>query len=73
MAEYLPEEVIYLKRVNAAVRITVEASECCEWLEVGVTSEVLSLSLNEDLLLSSGLEELFKLVLGLNANHFIFI
>lgn len=70
---HLPQEVIDLDAGYAAVGIAVETGESGEGLEVGVTSEVLSLSLHEDLLLSGSLEELLKLVLGLNTNHFIFI
>jgi len=65
--------VIDFKAVDAAVAIAIETSESSEWLEVGVTSEVLSLSLDDDLLLGGSLEELLELVLGLNTNHFIFI
>ena len=65
--------MINLKAGNAAVGIAIETGEGSEGLEIGVTSEVLSLSLHKDLLLGSGLEELLKLVLGLNSNHFILI
>ena len=67
---YLPKEVVDLEARYATVGIAIEAGESCEGLEIRVTSEVLSLSLNKDLLLSSSLEKLFKLVLGLNSNHF---
>ena len=65
--------MIDFKAVDAAVGIAIETSESSEWLEVGVTSEVLSLSLDDDFLLGGSLEELLELVLGLNTNHFIFI
>ena len=68
---HLPQEVVDLEAGHAAVGIAIEAGESCEGLEIGVTSEVLSLSLNKDLLLSSSLEKLLKLVLGFNSNHFI--
>lgn len=68
---YLPQEVVDLEAGHATVGIAIEAGESCEGLEIGVTSEVLSLSLHKDLLLSSSLEKLLKLVLGFNSNHFI--
>jgi hypothetical protein len=55
---HLPQELVDLDAGHSAIGIAVEAGESCEGLEVGVTSEVLSLSLDKDLLLSSSLEKL---------------
>jgi len=53
----LPEEVVDFEAGDAAVGITIETGEGREGLEVGVTSESLSLSLHEDFLLGGSLEE----------------
>lgn len=58
-----------LEGANSAVGIAVESGEHGERLEVGVTSEALSGTLHKDFLLSSSLEELFQLILGLNTDH----
>jgi hypothetical protein len=62
--------VVDFEGADSAVGITVESGEHREGLEVGVTSEALSSTLDKDFLLSGNLEELFQLVLGLNTDHF---
>ena len=65
----LPEESVDLQRANAATGVAVEASEGSEGLEVWVSGQALALALDGDLLRGNGLEEVFKLKLGLNSNH----
>ena len=62
--------MVYFEGADSAVGVTIESGEHGEGLEVGVTSKALSGTLHKDLLLSGSLEELFKLILGLNTDHF---
>jgi hypothetical protein len=65
--------MVDLEAGYTAIGIAIETGEGSEGLEIGMTGQILSLSLNEDLLLSGSLEEVLKLVLCFHSNHFIFI
>lgn len=73
MCRHLRKEAVDFEGADAAAGITIEACEGGEGLEIGVAGEGLSLSLDEDFLFGDCLQEVLKLKLGFNSNHFIFI
>jgi len=65
----LREESVDFEGGDARAGIAIEASKDGEGLEIGVTGEVLSLSLDEDFLFGDCLEKVLKFKLGFYSNH----
>jgi hypothetical protein len=65
----LLKESVDFEAIDSAVGITIESGEDGEGLEVWVTREALSLSLDLDLLFGNSLEKVFELKLCFNSNH----
>lgn len=67
--EFLREETVDLKGSDSAASVTVEPCKGGEGLEVWVASKALALSLDQDLLLSKGLEVFLEFKLCFDSNH----
>ena len=68
---HLLQESKNLQASYSAPCVPIEPGEHGEWLEIGMSREVLSLALDDGLLNSHCLEEIFKSQLSLYSDHFI--